>query len=99
MAWNTSDRARRLPPNWPVLRASILRRDNGVCHVCGAHGADQVDHLTPGDDHSLGNLAAIHSEPCHRTKSSSEGGKASARSRSRRRRRRPDEEHPSMRRA
>ncbi|MFJ9029111.1 HNH endonuclease [Streptomyces sp. NPDC102274] len=75
MAWNTSDRARRLPPNWPVMRAAILRRDNGVCHVCGKHGADQVDHITSGDNHALDNLAAIHSDPCHRTKSSSEGGK------------------------
>jgi 5-methylcytosine-specific restriction enzyme A len=98
MAWGTSDRARRLPPNWPVLRAMVLRRDNGVCHVCGKHGADQVDHITPGDNHSPDNLAAIHSAPCHRRKSSSEGGKASAQARAKRTRKRPAEPHPAGRR-
>jgi len=98
MAWTTSDRAKRLPPNWPILRAAILRRDNGICHVCGKHGADQVDHINPGDDHSPDNLAAIHSNPCHRSKSSSEGGKAAAASRAKRPRQRPAEQHPARRR-
>jgi 5-methylcytosine-specific restriction enzyme A len=98
MAWETSDRAQRLPPNWPILRPYILRRDNGVCHVCGKHGADQVDHINPGDDHSPANLAPIHSEPCHRIKSSSEGGKASAKARAKRLRKRPAERHPAERR-
>ncbi|WP_255945093.1 hypothetical protein [Streptomyces odontomachi] len=40
MPWNTSNRAKCLPPNWPILRATILRRDNGICHVCGKHGAE-----------------------------------------------------------
>ncbi|MFE3220254.1 HNH endonuclease [Streptomyces antimycoticus] len=95
MAWETSDRAKRLPPNWPILRAMILRRDNGICHVCGKHGADQVDHINPGDDHALDNLAAIHSDPCHRQKSSSEGGTAAAKSRAKRPRQRPAEQHPA----
>lgn len=95
MTWSTSNRATRLPWSWSVLRATVLRRDNGICHVCGKHGADQVDHLTPGDNHSLDNLATIHSDPCHRQKSSSEGGSISARERAKRPRKRPPEAHPA----
>ncbi len=98
MAWDTSNRTKRLPSNWLILRATVLRRDNGICHVCGKHGADQVDHITPGDDHSPDNLAAIHSAPCHRQKSSSEGGTAAAKSRAQRPRNRPAESHPATRR-
>ncbi|MEO3851742.1 HNH endonuclease [Streptomyces sp. B8F3] len=98
MAWTNSDRAGRLPPNWPVIRAAVLRRDNGVCHVCGKHGANAVDHLIPGDDHTPDNLAAIHTDPCHRTKSSSEGGTASAKALAKRPRKRPAEAHPAARR-
>ncbi|MFF1594835.1 HNH endonuclease [Streptomyces sp. NPDC058286] len=94
MAWSTSGRAKRLPPNWPVLRAMVLRRDNGICHGCGKHGADQVDHLVAGDNHAPDSLAAIHSDPCHRQKSSAEGGKAAAKSRATRPRKRPVEPHP-----
>lgn len=25
----------------------ILRRDNGICHLCGQPGADTADHLIP----------------------------------------------------
>lgn len=64
----------------------------GMCHVCGMPGADQVDHVVPGDDHSLGNLAPIHDDPCHRVKSAREG--VTARAEIRAQRSRPIERHP-----
>lgn len=48
-----------------------MRRDAGICHVCGKPGATQVDHVIPlahgGPDDDT-NLAPIHAEPCHREK-------------------------------
>ena len=48
---------------WRKLRALVLRRDNGICWMCGQPGADTVDHLVPwaegGTDHWT-NLAACH---------------------------------------
>jgi 5-methylcytosine-specific restriction enzyme A len=32
---------------WPKVRLQVLRRDRGICHVCGLPGADTVDHLEP----------------------------------------------------
>lgn len=58
--------------------------------MCGNPGADQADHLTPGDDHSLENLAAIHDDPCHRRKSALEGNAAKPK------RKRPPERHPGL---
>lgn len=94
MAWEGSTRRRRLPPGWAKTVIRILKRDGRVCHVCGGPGADEVDHVRPGDDHSDANLAAIHGDPCHRIKSAREGARA-------RRRpvplRRPAEPHPGLR--
>jgi 5-methylcytosine-specific restriction endonuclease McrA len=69
--WAGSDRARRLPSNWPVLRAMVLGRDP-ICRVCNHAPSLEVDHIQHGDDHSLANLQGICS-PCHRTKSGREG--------------------------
>ena len=58
----------RQPRGWANTKARVLERDAGVCHVCGNHGADQVDHVIPvsqGGSHDDANLAAIHSWPCH----------------------------------
>lgn len=74
--WAGSTRGSRLPPQWRDLRAKILRRDQRICHICGGPGADAVDHLQAGDDHSPSNLAAVHQDIppyCHRRKSSAEG--------------------------
>jgi 5-methylcytosine-specific restriction protein A len=57
----------------------VLKRDRGVCYLCGKPGADRVDHVIPNDDHSLENLKAVHdavAPHCHRFKSSQEGTKA-----------------------
>lgn len=71
--WAGSDRSARLPGDWPAICRRILARDKGICHVCLQPGADQVDHVEAGDDHSDANLAAIHDDPCHRAKSAAEG--------------------------
>jgi 5-methylcytosine-specific restriction endonuclease McrA len=50
----------------------VLQRDSGICHICKRAGANEVDHIVAGDDHSMGNLGAVH-WACHRKKSSAEG--------------------------
>lgn len=95
--WEGSTRRSRLPADWPKRRNQVLKRDGRICHVCRGPGADGVDHLTPGDDHGLDNLAAIHHNVwphCHRTKSSSEGGLAAQAKRIPRSR--PAEKHPGL---
>jgi 5-methylcytosine-specific restriction endonuclease McrA len=74
--WSGSTRAARLPPDWPRIRARILRRDP-LCGVCALRLSVEVDHVVPGDDHRDSNLQGI-CEPCHRSKSAREGGLASA---------------------
>lgn len=75
MAWQGSDRRRRLPPDWERRRRRILRRDNHRCQLnypgCTGH-ANEVDHITAGDDHHDANLQAACSA-CHSRKSAAEG--------------------------
>jgi 5-methylcytosine-specific restriction enzyme A len=83
MAWAGSDRKDRLPANWPALRRATLERCGGRCEVLKKDGsrcrdkATDVDHLVPGDDHSLGNLRGICAWH-HARKSSREGVEARA---------------------
>lgn len=93
MAWEGSTRRARLPADWPQRVAAVKRRDRGICYVCGEPGADQVDHIRRGDDHSLGNLGSIHDDPCHRAKTAREAAEARA---ARPRRQRPSEPHPGL---
>jgi 5-methylcytosine-specific restriction enzyme A len=82
-AWSGSDRRDRLPADWAERRGAVLARDGGRCRIAlpGCIGtAVEVDHIVPGDDHELINLRAA-CVPCHRIKSASEGGAASAVSR------------------
>ena len=77
--WVGSTRKQRLPQDWNTRRAMVLKRDGGVCYLCGGGGADTVDHIIAGDNHSLENLAAVHDRNpphCHRYKTSAEAHKA-----------------------
>lgn len=93
--WAHSTRAQRLPPGWARTTRRIMRTHNGICHVCHQPGADQIDHIEPGDDHGDHNLAPIHAVPCHRNKSANEG--VHARTRIASARYRTSEQHPGMR--
>jgi len=83
---------------WRRLRLFILERDGRICHVCGQHGADEVDHVIAyadgGTDHPL-NLRAIHKRPCHARKSAREA----AAHRTSKSTARPPEPHPGLRRS
>jgi len=55
--------ARGSTRRWRKLRAAVLVRDNGICHICGLGGARSVDHIVPrahGGSDELSNLAAAH---------------------------------------
>lgn len=79
-AWAGSNRSDRLPPNWRALRRFVLKRDEWRCTAIDdgvrcKQGATDVDHVDPGDDHSLGNLTSL----ClfhHRAKTAAEGNAA-----------------------
>lgn len=84
----TSNRAARLPGDWRTRRLIVFKRDQGVCYLCGNPGADTVDHVIAGDDHSLNNLKAVHDRTpphCHRYKTSQEGHEAKRGNRAKRR--------------
>lgn len=62
LAWESSDRASRLPKDWAQRRALVAARADGRCEAqlrdgsrCSAFGTD-CDHVVHGDDHSLANL-------------------------------------------
>ena len=53
---------------WQRRKARIIRRDGGICHLCGQPGADTADHLIPwshGGTDEPANLAAAHID-CNR---------------------------------
>lgn len=71
-----SHRGARLPDDWRIRLAYVLKRDDYICYLCGKPGADSVDHVRPGDDHEYENLKAVHENVyphCHRHKTSREG--------------------------
>ena len=89
-------RTKPLPRDWGRTRQRILRRDQGICYVCGRPGANQVDHIVPasqGGSDEDSNLAAIHEHPCHTAKTARE---ANARNPMAAPRKRPKEEHPGL---
>jgi 5-methylcytosine-specific restriction protein A len=56
-----------------------MLRDDGICHVCGLPGSDEVDHviaLAEGGADDDSNLAPIHSRPCHLQKTADEAERA-----------------------
>lgn len=97
MAWRTSNRASRLPPNWRTeIVPRILKRDKYTCKLrykgkCQTR-ASQVDHIRPGDDHRDSNLQAVCAR-CHGVKSAREGRQAQLKRRALRKR--PAERHPN----
>jgi len=80
VSWATSDRRKRLPPDWPALRLACLKRDNWECQwpaaagICGAY-ANQCDHINPGGADDLANLRSLCT-PHHSARSSQQGGHA-----------------------
>lgn len=63
-AWAGSDRKSRLPADWERLRNVVLQRCGRRCQWRDDAGrcyqpATDVDHITPGDDHSLDNLQGL----------------------------------------
>ena len=98
MAWSTSDRAERLPPNWESeIVPFILDRDRRKCKLAwpGCQVvATEVDHKVRGDDHKHENLQAV-CERCHARKSAREGNEAKRKLKEARRR--PPERHPGLR--
>ena len=57
---------------WRNLKARIIRRDAGICHLCGQPGADTADHLepftvAPHRAYDPTNLAAAH-QRCNRVR-------------------------------
>lgn len=51
-----------------VIVPRVIRRDGGICHICGQAGADTADHVTPiakGGTDDMSNLAAAHHVPCN----------------------------------
>ncbi len=95
--WNGSDRAARLPPDWPRRRARVLRRDHHRCCQLTEDGTRcgwtdptgktlEVDHIARGDDHSLTNLQVLCREH-HQLKTIKERRPP---------RQRPRESHPGL---
>lgn len=65
MAWESSDRRLRLPPDWSKRVAEVWKRDGGRCTWrlpsgarCPRKGAD-VDHRVNDDNHDLSNLQLL----------------------------------------
>jgi 5-methylcytosine-specific restriction endonuclease McrA len=61
---------------WQRRKARIIRRDRGICHICGQPGADSADHDQPyalGGQDTDANLRAVHHDVpprCNRVKGS-----------------------------
>jgi 5-methylcytosine-specific restriction enzyme A len=48
---------------WLATSEEVIRRDKGICHICGKSGADTTDHKKPkklGGSNKKSNLAAAH---------------------------------------
>ena len=93
--WAGSTRRSRLPDDWPQRVRDIKTRDRGTCQAdhhaprCDRRGTD-VDHIEPGDNHSLANLQLL-SRACHAAKTARE---AAERNRAKVTGRKRPERHP-----
>ena len=95
MAWHTSDRRARLPDDWHATRARVRKRARCECVLeggtrCPSPGTD-CDHVTHGDDHSLGNLQWL-CYPHHKIKTQQDNARAQAQRQALRAR--PTDQHP-----
>jgi len=88
-------RTQPLPRDWGRIRKRVLRRDQGICYVCGRPGATHVDHVVPasrGGSDDEANLRAICGE-CHGRKTAGEANAANPKAQPRKR---AEEEHPGL---
>lgn len=87
------------PGNWETLKARVIRRDAGICYLCGQPGADTADHVLPvarGGTHDMSNLKAAHVTPCHEDKTERDRREGYALRQARYGRRRQQEPHPNQ---
>lgn len=80
-AWAGSQRnqRRRSGSREQRVNRTVMLLHEGICHVCGLGGADEVDHVVPtaeGGEDTLANRRPIHSVPCHRDKTQAEAARA-----------------------
>lgn len=99
--WKGSTRRATLPAEFFRNRARALRRDGYQCQIRTPEicigTANQGDHIGDRHDHRVENIRAA-CEPCHRHRSSQQGGAAyarAARARAAARKRAP-EPHPGL---
>lgn len=98
--WTGSTRRVTLPPDWPRIRNSVLKRDGRRCRINGPMCigmASEVDHAGSRDDHRPESLRAA-CRPCHLSRSSGQGGAAAGRAARARAalKQRPQEGHPGL---
>ena len=97
MPWSSSNRKSRLPRDWGKRRRIVLERCGYQCERVRSSGrrctsrATDVDHIIPGDDHSLSNLQGLCSWH-HKEKTSRESQEAKAQIRASLKR--PSEDNP-----
>lgn len=75
------------PNGWAKIQQDVIKRDKGICYICGKRGATQVDHVIPlaaGGTNALYNLKAVH-KLCHAKKTESDIKKILAESKAKRR--------------
>lgn len=92
-AWSSSTRSERTISGSKQQRRAkaVMHMHDGICHVCGRPGADQVDHVIPtapearDPEHrhlplsvidATSNLRPIHERPCHIEKTQTEAARA-----------------------
>ena len=73
MPWS-KEPGRRSSSPLKHVRAMVMRQHQGICHLCGHGGADEVDHIIGvaqwrkeqrrGDVNHPSNLAPAHGTPC-----------------------------------
>lgn len=70
----TTSATRTRGGKWMRIRSRVLRRDCGICLICRARPATEVDHITPLDRGGSDDEANLQSvcAACHQAKTTSE---------------------------